>query len=108
MKKTNSNQYFVIIIVFITFIMILRYNYIQTKSKDVVYVAERYLTTGIFNSYKLYTINNFDITFSDSKIVVAAVKGTQKKEPHKKVTYKLFMVKNKAGIWKVNKIYTDY
>lgn len=107
MKKTNSQNYLLLLTILLTLILVLRYSYIQSKSKDIVYVAERYLTAGVFNSHKLYTINNFDITFSDSKMVIAAVKGTQTKEPHKKVTYKLFMVKNKNNVWKVKKIFID-
>jgi hypothetical protein len=84
---------------------LIKYTYIANKSKNIDYAIKRYFTTGIFNKYKMYNIEKFNLSFSNGKIAVVEIDGLEEKSPHSKVTYNVFLEKNGSGIWKVTKIY---
>ncbi|KAJ50881.1 hypothetical protein BD780_000109 [Clostridium tetanomorphum] len=106
MKRKNISKFnFLILLIILMICSLIRYRIICYKSKEITYVVERYLTTGIFNTNKLYGINNFHLSFSDGKVAVVKVNGLQKKSPHKKINYNIFLEKNSKGIWKVKKLY---
>jgi hypothetical protein len=83
------------------------YKYSRSKFSDINYTAERYITTGIFNKYKLYKVNDMTLSFSASNIAVMTVSGLSDVPPHNNVTYRIFLEKNKSGLWKVVKLYTE-
>lgn len=83
------------------------YRYTRNKYSDINYTVQKYVTSGFFNKYKLYKINNMSLSFSDGTIAVMKVEGLQDKAPHNLVSYKIFLEKNKAGLWKVVKLYTE-
>ena len=94
----------IIIIMFFTLGMA-GYRYSHNKYKDMNYAAQKYITTGLLNKYKLYKIDKMDISFSDGSLAVVSVTGLQDKAPHKNVSYKMFLEKDKNDIWKVKKVY---
>ncbi len=66
------------------------------------------MTHGLFNKYKMHSITNLNLTFSDGNIAVVKVYGTSKSSPHKNISYNLFLTKSKNGVWKVKKTYENY
>ena len=84
----------------------IRFNYISNKCKDINYAVEHYFTSGTFNRYKLYSIGNLNLSFSNGNIAVVKIDGMEKKSPHRHVAYSVFLEKNSQGIWKVKKIYS--
>lgn len=102
MKKS-----FLILITLVTTLLFafLYVKHTQNKYKDMTYTVEKYMTTGLFNSHKLYSIDNLELTFCDNLVAVVNVYGLQKKVPHKQVSYKIFLEKSKDGTWKVQRIY---
>ena len=109
-KKFNKKSLVKKLIVFmfiLLFIFIIYHNYKVNKQTDITYTVENYMTTGLFNKYRMYSIDNFDLTFSDGNIAVVKVFGTDKESPHKRISSKVFVEKNKKGIWKVKKVYKE-
>lgn len=102
MKKLYT--LFITLVLSLVFVF-LYVKYTQGKYKDITYTVEKRMTTGLFNSQKLYSINNLELSFSDNIIAVVNVYGLQKKVPHKEVGYKIFLEKRKDGTWKVERIY---
>lgn len=96
-----------IILILFSISTFINYKVNLNKSKDISYVVEHYLTSGLFNKYKLYSTDSIHLSFSDNSIAVVDVTGKEKKSPHPNVKYKLFLEKNKKGAWKVKKVYTD-
>lgn len=96
--------FFITLIISLVFVF-LYVKYTQSKYRDITYAVEKRMTTGLFNSQKLYSISNLKLTFSDNTIAVVNVYGIQKKVPHKEVSYKIFLEKRKNGTWKVQRIY---
>lgn len=105
-RKTKIKKIYIIITIFIIIIIILiRYNTNNyNKNKDISFAAKQYLTTGFFNSYKLFNVDNSYITFSDSNEAILNVKGMETKTPHATVYYKLKMSKDSRGVWHVKKV----
>jgi uncharacterized protein YpmB len=95
----------IIIVVFTAATLV--YGYSHKKYKDMNYAAERYITTGLLNKYKLYKIDKMDVSFSDGSLAVMSITGLQYKAPHKIVSYKMFLEKNENDIWKVKKVYSE-
>lgn len=102
MKKT-----LLLILALIILIFTVKYTYTTNKHTDITYAAEKYLTTGVFNKNKLCSVDEFFQLFSDGTISIVKVTGKQAKAPHKKTSYKLLLEKNKKGLWKVKKVYTQ-
>lgn len=100
-------KFFIILLSVILVGGLIKYTYITNKSKNMDYAVKRYFTTGIFNNYKMYTIETINLSFSNGSIAVVKVEGIEKKLPNKKVSYNAFLEKNSAGTWKVKKVYTD-
>lgn len=97
-----------IIVLFIAFVLlaaIINTGYTRSKSKEITYAVERSLTTGLFNQRRLYSVSNFNLTFSDSCIAVMQVEGIERKAPHDSVYYDVLLEKHSNGIWKVKKVY---
>ncbi|WP_333861150.1 hypothetical protein [Clostridium sp.] len=80
--------------------------YISKKCIDINYAVENYFTTGIFNKYKIYNIENSTLSFSNGKDAFMKIKGISSKTPHQKVEYTVFLEKNTNGIWKIKKVYS--
>lgn len=104
-KKTKVKKIYIIIAAFIFIITILiRHNVNNNENKNMNFAAKQYLTTGFFNSYKLYNIDHSHLTFSDSSEAILNVKGMETKTPHATVYYKLKMSKDSNGRWHVKKV----
>ncbi len=84
---------------------IIKYTYTTNRCKNINYAVQYYFTTGIFNSYKMYNIGNVNLSFSNGNMAVVKIDGLEKKSPHRKVTYNVFLEKSNNGIWKVKKVY---
>lgn len=99
----------IILVIILLFIAagVARYKYSSTKYSDINYAAEKYITTGLFNKYKLYKVDEMKISFSDGSLAVMSVSGILDKAPHNNVSYKVFLEKSKNGLWKVKKVYTE-
>lgn len=95
----------IIIVAAVISIVIAKYKYTNVKYEDINYAAQKYITTGLFNKYKLYKIDNMKLSFSDGSISIITVSGVQDKAPYKTVTYNIFLEKDKKGLWKVKKVY---
>ncbi|ERI95646.1 hypothetical protein HMPREF1982_00120 [Clostridiales bacterium oral taxon 876 str. F0540] len=83
-----------------------RYRYSVNKYRDLDYTVQKYVTSGLFNKYKLYKVDDIKLSFSDGDIAVMSVSGMESKSPHKNVKYKVFLEKTKSGIWRVKNIYS--
>lgn len=86
---------------------IIWYGYNLNKCRDFNYAVDRYLTSGILNKYKLYSIDNKQVYFSNGKVSFLKVDGISARSPHEKVNYTVFMERSSSGIWKIKKIYPD-
>jgi hypothetical protein len=84
---------------------IIDYKYTRSRYKDIPYAVEHYMTTGIFRSYKLKTIESITTAFSDGKLAIVTVAGTQSAAPHKKVKYQVLIEREAGDIWRVKKVY---
>ncbi len=108
MRKSRVTIMHIIIAVFaIIVVCTISYRYNHNKYKDLNYAAQTYITTGLFNKYKMYKIDKMDVSFSDGTLAIISVTGPQDKAPHKNVNYKIFLEKRKSGIWKVKKVYME-
>lgn len=107
MKRINMKKAITIVVIIIMIVSVGIYKYKDTSSKykDINYVVERYITSGIFNKYKLYKIDDMKLSFSDGAMAVMTVSGVEDKVPHKNIKYDVFLEKSKKGLWKVKKIY---
>lgn len=85
----------------------IKYSYTASRCKNIDYAVEHYFTTGLFNSYKMYSIDTIDLSFSNTNIAVVKIGGMTQKSPHKRVAYSVFLEKNSNGTWKVEKIYPE-
>ncbi|PJI07365.1 MULTISPECIES: hypothetical protein [Clostridium] len=74
------------------------------KRRDITYAANYYMTSGIFNTHKLYKIDSYILKFSSDDESILLVSGMEEKSPHKTVSYKLTMIKTSSGIWKLKRI----
>lgn len=90
-------------IIFFVFLLV-RHNIDNSKRSDITYSAEQYLTTGFFNSYKLYNVDYYHLIFSDTKNAILEVQGMEYKVPHKTVKYRMIMHKDNNGLWNVNRL----
>jgi hypothetical protein len=97
----------VVLIIMVLAVCTVIYRYSHNKYKDMNYTAQRYVTTGLLNKYKLYKIDKMDVSFSDGSLAVISITGLQDKAPHKNISFKMFLEKSKNGIWKVKKVYTE-
>lgn len=106
MKKIHNlkkKQLIFISVIIIIFILI-KYNFNSTKNKDINFAANQYLTTGIFNKYKLYNIEHSYLIFSDSNNAIINVMGIENKTSSVTTCYKLKMSKDTKGLWHVKKV----
>jgi hypothetical protein len=103
-KHKAKKAYIIIAIIIIVTTILIKHNINSNKSKDINYAAKQYLTTGFFNSYKLYNVYYSHLVFSDSNDAILNVRGMQAKAPHATVSYKLKMSKNSSEVWHVNKV----
>lgn len=86
---------------------IISYIHSTEKCKDPNYVLNKYFTTGVFNKYRLYDIEDSNLYFSNGTTSFFKIDGISSKFPHDKVNYTVFMEKNDSGIWKIEKVYSD-
>ena len=101
-KRPRSKYKSIVIFCIIVFILLLgRHNLENSKRTNMTYCAKQYLTTGLFNNYKLYTVDYYHLTFSDTKNAILEVQGMEYKIPHKTVKYRMMMQKDNKGIWSV-------
>lgn len=105
-KINNKIRLFLFIFVFIllatSFINI---KYTSYRCKDLDFAIKKYTTSGLFNEYKLYSLDNYVIKFSDSTYAIVEVTGLEDKSPYKIVKYNLHLKKNNKGTWKVKEYY---
>lgn len=107
LKKTNKFKTLRnVTLVFILIISIFSLKFSSIKYKSLDYSIEKYITSGFFNKHKLYSIENYEIKFSDGMSCIAEVCGIGDKSPYKTVKYNIRLEKNKSGIWKLAEIYT--
>lgn len=89
-------------------IIIIKNTYISKKCTNINYAVENYFTTGIFNKYKIYGMEDVNLSFSNGKDAFIKVKGISCKVPHHNVEYTVFLEKDSKGSWKVKKVYSSY
>lgn len=94
-----------IIVVIVLGAIVIRYKYNNNKYSDVTYAARHYITTGVFNNYRLYKINDMKVSFSDGNMAVMTISGLLDKAPHNMVKYEVILEKKTNGVWKVSKVY---
>ena len=101
-KKPGFKYKSIIIFCIIVFIILLEiHNLENSKRTNMTYSAKQYLTTGFFNNYKLYTVDYFHLTFSDTKNAILEVQGMEYNVPHNTVKYRITMQKDNKGLWSV-------
>jgi len=104
-KNTSKKKHLILYLLILTLILLFAcHNIENSKRKNMTYSAQQYLTTGIFNKYKLYNVEYYHLLFSDTKESILEVQGIEYSGPHKTGTYKLYMQKNSSGIWSVEKV----
>ncbi|KHD35965.1 hypothetical protein NL50_11875 [Clostridium acetobutylicum] len=74
------------------------------KLHDITYAADYYMTSGVFNTHKLYKVDSYNLKFSSNDESILFVSGIESKSPHKTITYKLTMLRNSSGIWRLKHI----
>lgn len=84
---------------------LVKYIYTTNRCKNINYAVQYYFTAGMFNSYRMYNIGNINLSFSNGNMAVIKIDGLEKKSPHRKVAYNVFLEKNDNGTWKVKKVY---
>lgn len=104
MKKFIIKLILIVSIIFIS-LSYVKYKHYINNSKDINYVVHEYFTSGIFNNYKMYNINNLNLSFSNGNIALVNINGTKKKLSHQEVYYNVLLEKQFSGIWKIKKIY---
>lgn len=102
LKKFKTLSFISLIIIITTYIIV--FSYTNFKCKNLDYAIKKYSTSGIFNKCKLYSLEDFNIKFSDGNICIAEVNGIEGKSPYKTSTYTLHLVKHKSGKWKLSEI----
>lgn len=100
-------KFFPIFLSVLLIISYLTYKVSLNKSKDISYVVEHYMTSGIFTRHKLINVDSLHITYSDNNISLVEVTGKEKRPPNPNIRYKVLLEKNKKGLWNVKKIYTQ-
>lgn len=104
-KKFKTLFLLFLIILSITSTLIFTYSNLKYKNLD--YAIEKYSTSGLFNKYKLYSLENFKVKFSDGDVCIAEVTGIEGNAPYKTITYTLHLAKNKSGKWKLSEVSLD-
>lgn len=94
-------KFLIILTIFFSFILFVRFEYISCKSKDVLYTAQRYATHSLSMNYKLNYIDSFTFNYNDKDIAIISLTGTTKRAPHDTVTCKLLLSKENTGRWVV-------
>ncbi len=94
-----------IIVLSILLVILIKYNLSTGMYAEPAAAAENYLTSGIFNQHRLLIVKKCSLMFSDGTEAVVEAKGMAAKPPHRTLTFKLFLTKNKKGIWTVRKLY---
>lgn len=84
---------------------LIKYAYTTSKSENIDYVVQHYFSTGLFNGYKMSSIDTINLSFSNTSVAVVKVAGLAEKSPHERVSYNVFLQKNSNGIWTVEKVY---
>lgn len=102
LKKIQTLPLIFLIIIITTYIIV--FSYTNFKCKNLDYAIKKYSTSGIFNKYKLYSLEDFKIKFSDGNTCIVEVNGIEGKSPYKTITYNLNLVKHKSGKWKLSEI----
>ncbi|MCI1944502.1 hypothetical protein [Clostridium luticellarii] len=93
-------------IILITVTIIISKNiYTSNKCTDIDYAVTHYFTTGIFNKYKVYDMQDMTTSFSNGAVAFIKFEGISSRSPHRKVGYTVFLEKNNRGVWKVKKVY---
>lgn len=105
LRNKNLLKFIILLSVVSIISIILRIRIISYKSQEINYAVEYSLTHGIFNRYKLYGINNLEMSFSDGNIAVVKVQGIEKNKSHRKAVYNVFLERTSKGVWKVKKLY---
>jgi len=104
-NKSSKINYKIKLILFTCIFILLAITSININSnykcKDLDYAIKKYTTSGVFNQYKLYSMDNYEIKFSDSTYAIIEVTGIENKAPYKSVKYNLHLKKNSKGTWKV-------
>ncbi len=85
------------------YISINRYN--NMNYTDLDYAVKNYTTTGLFNKNKLYSLDNYEIKFSDNTFCIVEVTGIDSHPPYKTIRYDIHLEKNSKNIWKIKNIY---
>ncbi|AYD41126.1 hypothetical protein D4Z93_11585 [Clostridium fermenticellae] len=97
----------ILIILTLSSFVLASHIYHGSKCKNIEYAAQYYITTGIFNRYKLSNVNSTKLSFSNGQMAVVKVDGLAYKSPHRRLTYDIFLEKNNSGTWRMKKIYPD-
>lgn len=83
----------------------IKYTYITNRCKSIDSAVQYYFSAGIFNDYRMYNIGNINLSFSNGNMAVVKIDGMEKKSPHRKVAYSVFLERSNQGTWKVKKVY---
>lgn len=105
LRNKKILKYVILLSVVSVLSIVLRTRIISYKSQEINYAVEYSLTHGIFNRYKLYSVNNLEMSYSDGNIAVVRVEGIEKNKSHRKALYNVFLERTSTGVWKVRKLY---
>ncbi|MEG2290558.1 MAG: hypothetical protein RSA29_16865 [Clostridium sp.] len=106
-NHTKLRTFLFLILVFILMIYLLFFKFSSKKYENVDYAIKRYTTTGLLNKYRLYSLENYEIKFSDGNLCIAEITGIEDKSPYQTVIYNLYLEKSKSGKWKLLKVYSS-
>lgn len=105
LRNKKILKYVILLSVVSVLSIVLRTGIISYKSQEINYAVEYTLTHGIFNPYKLHSVNNLEMSYSDGNIAVVRVEGIEKNKSHRKALYNVFLERTSKGVWKVIKLY---
>lgn len=106
MKHNKIKTFSFFILIFLLLLYLFTYKFSSKKYENIDYAINKYTTTGIFNKHRLYSLENYEIKFSDGNLCIVEVTGIEDKSPYKTVKYNIYLEKTKSQKWKLSEIYS--
>ncbi|MEG1257174.1 hypothetical protein [Clostridium sp.] len=105
-NHTKLKTFLFFVLIFILLIYLLWYKFSSKKYENLDYAINKYTTTGLFNKHRLYSLENYEIKFSDGNLCIVEVTGIEDRSPYKTVKYNIYLEKYKSTKWKLSEIYS--
>ncbi|ATD54583.1 hypothetical protein [Clostridium chauvoei] len=105
--KHRRKKFFVALSIFVGLLMVsslLIYNLVlKHKLKDLTYAIDYHFTSKDIKEERLLSVQQYNLLFADGDTVVVEAHGLSHEKPHSNTTVKAKLIKNKKGIWDLDK-----